>query len=103
VSCLLGGVFKQLRMGDFHEQRVCTKYYIKLGKVFSETFEMLKQAFRDAPMSRTKTHERYIRFKESQLQLRTMTAQDNGQHKKMKKNILKVRKVIRSNRHLTVK
>ena len=32
-----------------------------------------------------------------------MTAQDNGQHKKMKKNILKVRKVIRSNRHLTVK
>ena len=60
MSCLLGGIFKQLRTGDFHEQRVCVKYCFKLGKVFSETFEMLKQAFGDAAISRTKTRERYI-------------------------------------------
>jgi len=41
-------------------------------------------------------------FKRAELQLRTVTVQNNLQHQKMKKTSEKVRKVIRSN-HLTVR
>ena len=43
---------------------VCVKFCFNLGKTFSETFEMLKQAFADKATSRTQTHEWYKRFKE---------------------------------------
>jgi hypothetical protein len=39
------------------------KFCFKLGKMFLETFEMLKQAFGDEDMSSTQTHEWYKRFK----------------------------------------
>jgi len=32
-------------MTDCHEQRVCVKFCVKLGKTFTETLEILKQAF----------------------------------------------------------
>jgi hypothetical protein len=51
-------------MGDFHEQHVCVKFCFKLGKTFSETFEMLKQASGDEAMSGTQTREWYKCFKE---------------------------------------
>jgi len=52
-------------MGDCRKQRVCVKFCCKLGQTFSETFEMLKQAFGDEAMSRTQTRQWYRRFKES--------------------------------------
>ena len=61
---LAGQIFQQLRMGDFHEQRVCVKFCFKLGKTFSETFKMLKLAFWENAMSRTQTHEWYECSKE---------------------------------------
>jgi len=39
-------------MAEVDEQRVCTKFCVRLGKTGSETFEMLKQAFGDSCMSR---------------------------------------------------
>jgi hypothetical protein len=51
-------------MGDFHEQRVCVKFCFKLGNMFLDTFEILKQAFGNRAMSRTQTHEWYKCFKE---------------------------------------
>jgi len=39
------------------------KFCFKLGKMFLETFKMLKQAFGDEAMSRTQTHEWYKHFK----------------------------------------
>jgi hypothetical protein len=42
---------------DFHEQHVCVKFCFKLGNTFSDTFEILKQAFGEEAMSRTQTHE----------------------------------------------
>ena len=45
-------IFQRLRLGDFHEQCVCVKLCFILGKTFSETFRMLKQAFGDEAMSR---------------------------------------------------
>jgi hypothetical protein len=53
-------------MGDFHELRVCVKFCFKLGKMFADTFRILKQAFGNKAMSRTQTHEWYKCFKEGQ-------------------------------------
>ena len=58
---------------EFDEQRVCIKFCVSLGKTGSETFEMLKQAFDDSCMSRSRTFEWFGRFKIG----RTSTANDD--------------------------
>ena len=60
-------------MAEVDEQRVCIKFCVKLGKTGSETFEMLKQAFGDSCMSRSRTFERFGCFKNG----RTSTANDD--------------------------
>ena len=48
-------------------------FCVRLGKTGSETFEMLKQAFGDSCMSRSRTFEWFGRFRNG----RTSTANDN--------------------------
>ena len=60
-------------MAEVDEQRVCIKFCVRLGKTGSETFEMLKQAFGDSCMSRSRTFEWFGRFKNG----RTSTANDD--------------------------
>lgn len=55
-------IFQRLRTGDFHQQRVCVKFSFKLRKTISDTSEMLKQAFEDEAISRTRTREWYKRL-----------------------------------------
>ena len=50
-------------MKDLEEQRVCIKFCIKLGKNFTQTFQMLQQAYGDDYLSPTRCHELYQRFK----------------------------------------
>ena len=42
-------------MVEVDEQRVCIKFCVRLGKTGSETLEMLKQAFGDSCMSRSRS------------------------------------------------
>ena len=51
----------------------CIKFCVRLGKTGSETFEMLKQAFGDSCMSRSRTFVWLRRFKNG----RTSTANDD--------------------------
>ena len=44
-------------MVEVDEQRVCIKFCVRLGKMGSETFETLKQAFADSCMSHSQTFE----------------------------------------------
>jgi len=60
-------------MAEVYEQRVCIKFYVRLGKTGSETFEMLKQAFGDSCMSCSRTFEWFGHFKNG----RTSTANDD--------------------------
>ena len=60
-------------MAEVDEQLVCIKLCVRLGKTGSETFEMLKQAFGDSCMSRSRTFEWFGRFKNG----RTPTANDD--------------------------
>ena len=50
-------------MKDLEEQRVCVKFCFKLGKTFTETFQMLQQAYGEDCLSRTQCYEWYQRFK----------------------------------------
>jgi hypothetical protein len=50
-------------MDVFKEQRVCIKFCQKLGKMATETYEMLQQAFRETALSQSMTFEWYSRFK----------------------------------------
>ena len=50
-------------MTDLEEQRVCVKFYFKLGKSFTETFRMLQQAYGEDCLNRRQCHEWYQRFK----------------------------------------
>jgi hypothetical protein len=50
-------------MDVLKEQRVCIKFCQKLGKMATETYEMLQQAFGETDLSRSKTFEWYSRFK----------------------------------------
>ena len=90
-------------MDDFHEQRICVKMCFKLGKSFSETFEMLKQAFEDEAMGRTQSHKWYIRFKEGRTSTNDNERSGRSSTSKNEENIQKVRKVIRSNCRLTIR
>ena len=60
-------------MAEVDEQRVCIKFCVRLGKTGSETFEMLKRAFGDSCMSRSRNFEWFGRFKNG----RTSTANDD--------------------------
>ena len=60
-------------MAEVDEQRVCIKFCVRLGKTGGETFAMLKQAFGDSCMSRSRTFEWFGRFKNG----RTSTANDD--------------------------
>jgi len=60
-------------MAEVDEQKVCIKFCVRLGKTGSETFEMLKQAFGDSYMSRSRTFEWFGRFKNG----RTSTTNDD--------------------------
>jgi len=60
-------------MAEVDEQRVCIKFCVRLGKAGRETFEMLKQAFGDSCMSRSRTFEWFGCFKNE----RTSTANDD--------------------------
>ena len=60
-------------MAEVDEQRVWIKFCVRLGKTGIETFEMLKQAFGDLCMSRSRTFEWFGRFKND----RTLTANDD--------------------------
>jgi len=50
-------------MKDLEEQRVCVKFCLKLGKTFTETFQMLQQAYGENCLSRTQCYELYQHFK----------------------------------------
>jgi len=60
-------------VAEIDEQKLCIKFCVRLCKTGSETFEILKQAFGDSCMSRSRTFEWFGRFKNG----RTSTANDD--------------------------
>jgi response regulator of citrate/malate metabolism len=63
---------------------------------------MLQQAFEDESMSRTQSHEWYILYKEGRTSIEDNERSGRSSTSNNEENIQKVRKVIRSNCHLTI-
>src|SRR5215510_11789421 len=90
-------------MSVFHEQRICVKFCVKVGKSVTETFEMLKIAFREEAMCRTQTYEWWKRFKEGRTSVDDDPRSGWPSTSKTDDNVAKVREFIRANRRLTVR
>ena len=90
-------------MKSLEEQRVCIKFCFKLGKNFTETFQMMQKVNGDDCLSRTQCYEWYQRFKAG----RTSTEDDVKSGRPSTaiydNNVEKVRAVILANRRLTVR
>jgi len=87
-------------MVEVDEQRVCIKFCVRLGKTGSEAFEMLKQAFGDSCMSRSRTFEWFGCFKNG----RTSTANDDrsGRPSTTPSKVEQVRAALNQDRHRTI-
>jgi hypothetical protein len=90
-------------MDVLKEQRVCITFCQKLGKTATETYEMLRQAFGETALRRSKTFKWYSRFKNGHTSVnddphtgRLSTARTN-------KTVDRVNAVIRGNRCLTIR
>jgi hypothetical protein len=70
-------------MSVFHEQRICVKFFVNIGKSVTETFEMLKMAFGEEAMCRTQTYEWWKRFKEAELRLMMIRVRNGHQRRKL--------------------
>jgi len=90
-------------MSVFHKQRIYVKFCVKIGKPVTETFEMLKIAFREEAMGRTQTHEWWKRFKEGRTSVDDDPRSGRPSTSKTDGNVAKVREVIHTNRRLTVR
>ena len=84
------------------EQRYAVKFCFKLGKSASETFELIKQAYGDDALSRTRVFEWYKMFKEGREVVedehragRPTTARTDGQ-------VAKVKQVLDADRRSTI-
>jgi hypothetical protein len=90
-------------MADIHKQRINIKFCFKLGKTFTETYEMMKTIYGDQCMSHTRCYDRFKRFKDGQQSthdephLRQPTMSCDNTH------VGQVRKIVHSNRPLTVR
>jgi hypothetical protein len=89
-------------MKDLEEQSVCVKFCLKLAKNFTETFQMLKEAYGKGCLSRTQCYEWYQRFKlgrtstEDDPKTGRLSTSTNDDH------VEKVHAVIREDHCLTV-
>jgi len=90
-------------MKDLEEQRVCVKFCFKLGKTFTETFQMLHQAYGEDCLSRTQCYEWYQRFKSGRTSIEDDPKSGRPSSSTGDDQIEKVRSVIRENRRLTIR
>jgi len=90
-------------MKDLEEQRVCFKFCFKLGKTFTETFQMLEQAYGEDCLSCMQCHEWYQRFKSGRTSVEDDTKSGRSSTSMDDDHVEKVVAVIRQNRRLSVR
>ena len=85
------------------EQRTNIKFCVKLGKTATETFNMLLEVYGDSCMSRTRVFEWHKRFVDGQLSVEDDAKPGRPCSVKTDVNIEKVRELVRTDRHLTIR
>ncbi|XP_007939112.2 protein GVQW3 [Orycteropus afer afer] len=85
------------------EQRISIKFCVKLNKSASETHHLLKEAYGDEVMSRARVFDWHKRFKEGREDVRDDARSGRPVTHRTDENIQKVKDLVCSNRHLTVR
>ena len=90
-------------MSENTEQRVCIKFCQKLGKTATETYEMVRQAFGDEAMSRTRVFEWHRRFKEGRQSVESEERPGRPSTSKNPEMVEKVRALVLQDRRITIR
>jgi len=80
---------------------MCVKVCCKIGKNFTETFQLLNQAHGEDCMSRTQCYEWFNRFKEGRMSVGEDLRPGQPSTSTNNEHVERVRGVIRGNRRLT--
>ena len=84
-------------------ERVCVKFCFKLGKTFTETFQMLQKAYGEDCFSRTQCYEWYQRFKSGRTSIEDDPKSGRPSSSTGDDHIEKVHSVKSENRRLTIR
>jgi len=84
------------------EERVHVKFCCKLGKNFTETFQLLNQAYREDRTSRTQSYEWIKGFKEGRMLFGEDPVPGRPSTSTNDDHVKRVHAVICGNRHLTL-
>ena len=88
-------------MKDLEEQCVCVKFCFKMGKTFTETFQMLQQAYGEDCLSHMQCHEQYQCFKLGRTSIKNDPKSGRPSTSMDDDHIEKVLAVIHQNHRLT--
>jgi len=82
---------------------VCVKFCCKRGTDFTETFQLLNQAYGEECISRTQCYEWFKRFKEGRMSVGEDSRPGQPSTSTNDDHVERVRAVTRGNRRLTVR
>ena len=89
-------------MADFREQRAAVKFCFLLGKSAAETIGMLKTAYGDAALSKTKVYEWFSRFKNGEMSIEDQPRSGRPATSRSDENVDKINALIREDRRRTI-
>ena len=89
-------------MADCREQRAAVKFRFLLGKSAAETMVMLKTAYGDSALSKTRVYEWFSRFKNGEMSIEDQPRSGRPATSKSDENVDKINAFIREDRRRTI-
>ncbi|UYV80548.1 hypothetical protein LAZ67_19000537, partial [Cordylochernes scorpioides] len=90
-------------MAIFEEQIICIVFCFKLKKSATETYELIKEAFGDTALSRSRTFEWFSRFLKGREKVNDDQHTGRPRSLRSEENKLKIKELIKSNRRISIK
>ena len=81
-------------MCESTEQRICIKFYFKIGKTATETYQLLQQAYGEDAMGRTQVFDWFRRFKGGRTSVESDPRLGRPSTLRSKEMIAKIRKIV---------
>ena len=89
-------------MADCQEQRTAVKFCFLLGKSDAETIVMLKTAYGDAALSKTRVYEWFSRFENGEMSIEDQPRSGRPATSRSDENVDKINTLIREDRRRTI-
>ena len=89
-------------MAGYREQRAAVKCCFLSGKSAAETIVMLKTAYGDAALSKTRVYKWFSRFKKGEMSIEDQPRSGRPATSRSDENVDKINALIREDRHRTI-